>query len=156
MIFKHLQNGTKVQVWLYDNLEHRLEGKILGFDEFMNVVLDETDEVWVKDTKTKKAGDRNRLGSSCPPPPLLFVPRRTLTRVDLSRHFIGTEPRSITAQGREHYPDPTGQELGFAFVSSFRPRTESGRSVAVGTVASGPSLAAVPQLSFPCSIRDEL
>jgi small nuclear ribonucleoprotein (snRNP)-like protein len=28
----------------------------------MNVVLDEAEEVWVKDTKTKKAGDRNTLG----------------------------------------------------------------------------------------------
>ncbi|GAA5948388.1 hypothetical protein JCM3765_001401 [Sporobolomyces pararoseus] len=62
VIFKHLQSGNKVQVWLYDNLEQRLEGKILGFDEFMNVVLDEAEEVWVKDTKSKKAGDRNHLG----------------------------------------------------------------------------------------------
>ncbi|GAA5944332.1 mRNA splicing protein SME1 [Sporobolomyces koalae] len=62
VIFKHLQTGNKVQVWLYDNVEQRLEGKILGFDEFMNVVLDEVEEVWVKDTKSKKAGDRNTLG----------------------------------------------------------------------------------------------
>ncbi|GAA6064729.1 hypothetical protein JCM10212_000400 [Sporobolomyces blumeae] len=62
VIFKHLQQGSNVQIWLYDNIEQRLEGKILGFDEFMNVVMDDVEEVWVKDTKTKKTGDRNRLG----------------------------------------------------------------------------------------------
>ncbi|GAA5921067.1 hypothetical protein JCM3775_004077 [Rhodotorula graminis] len=62
VIFKHLQQGARVQVWLFDNIEQRLEGKILGFDEFMNVVLDDAEEVYVKDTKSKKTGDRQRLG----------------------------------------------------------------------------------------------
>ncbi|GAA6030985.1 hypothetical protein JCM8097_008969 [Rhodosporidiobolus ruineniae] len=62
VIFKHLQSGSRVQVWLFDNVEQRLEGKILGFDEFMNVVLDNAEEVWVKDTKSRKAGDRQTLG----------------------------------------------------------------------------------------------
>ena len=34
----------------------RIEGKILGFDEFMNVVLDEADEVKLK------AGTRRSVG----------------------------------------------------------------------------------------------
>lgn len=29
VIFKHLQQGARVQIWLYDNVEQRLEGKIL-------------------------------------------------------------------------------------------------------------------------------
>ncbi|GAA5846633.1 hypothetical protein JCM11251_002925 [Rhodosporidiobolus azoricus] len=62
VIFKHLQQGQRVSVWLFDNVEQRLEGKILGFDEFMNVVLDGTEEVWVKDTKSRKAGERQTLG----------------------------------------------------------------------------------------------
>ncbi|SCV74449.1 BQ2448_8088 [Microbotryum intermedium] len=62
VIFKHLQSGTAVQVWLYDNLEQRLEGKIIGFDEFMNVVLDDAQEVWIKDTKQHKLGQRQPLG----------------------------------------------------------------------------------------------
>ncbi|BGP57738.1 hypothetical protein JCM8202_002391 [Rhodotorula sphaerocarpa] len=62
VIFKHLQQGARVQVWLFDNVEQRLEGKILGFDEFMNVVLDDAEEVWVKDTKARKVGDRQTLG----------------------------------------------------------------------------------------------
>ncbi|GAA5876759.1 hypothetical protein JCM3774_003465 [Rhodotorula dairenensis] len=62
VIFKHLQQGARVQIWLYDNVEQRLEGKILGFDEFMNVVLDDAEEVWTKDTKSRKVGDRQTLG----------------------------------------------------------------------------------------------
>lgn len=62
VIFKHLQSGNRVLIWLYDNLEQRIEGKIIGFDEFMNIVLDDADEVWIKETKAKKVGDRNTLG----------------------------------------------------------------------------------------------
>lgn len=62
VIFKHLQQGARVQIWLYDNVEQRLEGKILGFDEFMNVVLDDAEEVWTKDTKSRKVGERQSLG----------------------------------------------------------------------------------------------
>ncbi|GAA5984836.1 hypothetical protein JCM10908_003528 [Rhodotorula pacifica] len=62
VIFKHLQQGARVQIWLFDNVEQRLEGKILGFDEFMNVVLDDAEEVWTKDTKSRKVGDRQSLG----------------------------------------------------------------------------------------------
>ncbi|AXA49690.1 small nuclear ribonucleoprotein E [Malassezia restricta] len=45
VIFRHLQQQTRVSLWLYDNVEYRLEGKIIGFDEFMNVTLDEVEEV---------------------------------------------------------------------------------------------------------------
>lgn len=42
VIFRFLQSKSRVEIWLYDNPDLRLEGKILGFDEFMNIVLDET------------------------------------------------------------------------------------------------------------------
>ncbi|WFD15497.1 hypothetical protein MARU1_001515 [Malassezia arunalokei] len=45
VIFRHLQQQTRVSLWLYDNVEYRLEGKIIGFDEFMNVTLDDVEEV---------------------------------------------------------------------------------------------------------------
>ncbi|GAA97735.1 uncharacterized protein L969DRAFT_91090 [Mixia osmundae IAM 14324] len=48
VIFKYLQAGTRVQLWLYDILDFRLEGKIIGFDEFMNVVLDDAEEIYIK------------------------------------------------------------------------------------------------------------
>ncbi len=53
VIFKFLQNKSRVEIWLYDNVDIRLEGKILGFDEYMNIVLDETFEIKTK-TKTSR------------------------------------------------------------------------------------------------------
>ncbi|KAF8334080.1 uncharacterized protein EI90DRAFT_3050911 [Cantharellus anzutake] len=47
VIFKNLQQKTKVLVWLYDNADMRIEGRIVGFDEFMNLVIDEAEEVFV-------------------------------------------------------------------------------------------------------------
>lgn len=34
-----------MQIWLYAQVHVRLEGVILGFDEFMNLVLDNAEEV---------------------------------------------------------------------------------------------------------------
>ena len=43
-------------IWLYDRSDLRIEGKILGFDEFMNLVLDEAEEIRIK------AGTRRPVG----------------------------------------------------------------------------------------------
>lgn len=52
-IFSYLQNKKVVQIWLQDVLPMRIEGRIVGFDEFMNMVLDDAVEVHVKkDTRT--------------------------------------------------------------------------------------------------------
>ncbi|CAG0917476.1 unnamed protein product [Notodromas monacha] len=48
LIFRYLQNATKVQIWLYENNRVRLEGKIIGFDEYMNLVIDEAEEISVR------------------------------------------------------------------------------------------------------------
>ncbi|KAJ1995754.1 hypothetical protein EDC05_000688 [Coemansia umbellata] len=56
VIFKFLQTKARVRVWLYEQKNLRLEGQILGFDEFMNVVLGDTEEI-----HTKK-GTRRPLG----------------------------------------------------------------------------------------------
>ncbi|XP_014676645.1 PREDICTED: small nuclear ribonucleoprotein E-like, partial [Priapulus caudatus] len=53
LIFRYLQNRSKIQIWLYENVNLRLEGCIVGFDEYMNLVLDEAEEYHVK-TKTRK------------------------------------------------------------------------------------------------------
>ncbi|KJZ74732.1 Small nuclear ribonucleoprotein E [Hirsutella minnesotensis 3608] len=45
MIFKLLQSNATVCVWLYEQLSIRIEGKIRGFDEFMNLVIDDAVEV---------------------------------------------------------------------------------------------------------------
>ena len=45
-----------MEVWLHENTDLRIEGKIIGFDEFMNVVLDESTEVY------GKKGTRREIG----------------------------------------------------------------------------------------------
>ena len=32
LIFRFLQNKTRIQIWLFENTELRIEGKIIGFD----------------------------------------------------------------------------------------------------------------------------
>ncbi|KAK3109859.1 hypothetical protein LTR53_016445 [Teratosphaeriaceae sp. CCFEE 6253] len=44
-IFKLLQQHSTVSIWLYEQLGTRIEGKIRGFDEFMNLVIDDAVEV---------------------------------------------------------------------------------------------------------------
>ncbi|QPC68357.1 hypothetical protein HYE67_010588 [Fusarium culmorum] len=50
-----------VSVWLYEQLSIRIEGKIRGFDEFMNLVIDDAVEV-KQITKTNDKESRRPLG----------------------------------------------------------------------------------------------
>jgi small nuclear ribonucleoprotein E len=56
LIFRHLQNKTRVQIWLYGRANMRMEGIIIGFDEFMNLVMDDAEEVYLKKDTKKKVG----------------------------------------------------------------------------------------------------
>ncbi|KAJ2302163.1 hypothetical protein H4S02_010537 [Coemansia sp. RSA 2611] len=56
VIFGFLQTKTRVQIWLYEQKHLRFEGLILGFDEFMNVVLDDTKEVHANTGAEKHIG----------------------------------------------------------------------------------------------------
>lgn len=60
LIFRYLQNRSRVQVWLYENINLRIEGHIIGFDEYMNLVLDDAEEYYVK-TKVRKPCGRVML-----------------------------------------------------------------------------------------------
>ncbi|KDN69029.1 putative LSM domain-containing protein [Colletotrichum sublineola] len=60
-IFKLLQQHTTVQIWLYEQLSIRIEGKIRGFDEFMNLVIDDAVEV-KQVAKTNPEEKRRALG----------------------------------------------------------------------------------------------
>ncbi|KAL2731228.1 speckle-type POZ protein A [Vespula squamosa] len=53
LIFRYLQNRSRVQVWLFENIHLRIEGHIVGFDEYMNLVLDNAEEYHLK-TKNRK------------------------------------------------------------------------------------------------------
>ncbi|XP_053225767.1 small nuclear ribonucleoprotein E-like [Podarcis raffonei] len=45
LIFRYLQNRSRIQVWLYEQVNMRIEGCIIGFDEYMNLVLDDAEEI---------------------------------------------------------------------------------------------------------------
>jgi len=56
LIFRYLQNRSRVQVWLYENVKIRMEGVIVGFDEYMNLVLDDSCEVNMKSNERMQLG----------------------------------------------------------------------------------------------------
>ncbi|GEQ66681.1 hypothetical protein JCM33374_g344 [Metschnikowia sp. JCM 33374] len=45
LIFKYLQQQSLVTIWLYEQTQSRIQGKVRGFDEFMNIVIDEAVEI---------------------------------------------------------------------------------------------------------------
>ena len=49
--FRYLQS-----MWLYENVNTRIEGHIVGFDAYMNLFLDEATEVHTKRKTEKKLG----------------------------------------------------------------------------------------------------
>lgn len=53
LVYKFLQEKKRVQIWLYEKKSERMEGVIVGFDEFMNLVLDDAEEIDLK-KKTRK------------------------------------------------------------------------------------------------------
>ncbi|KAI9023262.1 hypothetical protein DFJ74DRAFT_668300 [Hyaloraphidium curvatum] len=57
LIFRMLQSRTRVSIWLFEQTDTRIEGKIIGFDEFMNMVIDDAEEV-----SMKAEGGRKQLG----------------------------------------------------------------------------------------------
>lgn len=54
LIFRYLQNRSRVCVWIFENINLRIEGAIIGFDEYMNLVLDEAEEYSVKNINKRK------------------------------------------------------------------------------------------------------
>ena len=56
LIFRYLQNRSRVSIWLYDQVNIRVEGHIVGFDEYMNLVLDDAAEVHLKKSTRKSLG----------------------------------------------------------------------------------------------------
>lgn len=53
-----LPQKTRIQIWLYEKTDLRIEGRIIGFDEYMNFVLDDAEEL-----NAKKGGARKPLGA---------------------------------------------------------------------------------------------
>ncbi|KCV70723.1 small nuclear ribonucleoprotein E [Fonticula alba] len=45
LTFRFLQHNTRLQIWLHERSDQRIEGILVGFDEFMNLILDEAVEI---------------------------------------------------------------------------------------------------------------
>ncbi|KAF3325128.1 Small nuclear ribonucleoprotein E [Carex littledalei] len=55
ILFQSLQKA-RIQIWLFEQKDLRIEGRIIGFDEYMNLVLDDADEINVKKQTRKSLG----------------------------------------------------------------------------------------------------
>eukprot|EP01033_Poteriospumella_lacustris_P001892 gene1892-1375_t len=44
LMFNFLKGRDRVLIWLYENTSMKIEGVIVGFDEYMNIVLDDAFE----------------------------------------------------------------------------------------------------------------
>ena len=56
LLFRYLQNKSRIQIWVYEQVNLRVEGQIIGFDEYMNLVLDDAEEVHIKKNTRRKIG----------------------------------------------------------------------------------------------------
>jgi small nuclear ribonucleoprotein E len=56
LIFRFLQSKARIQIWLFEQKDLRIEGRIIGFDEYMNLVLDDAEEINVKKSTRKSLG----------------------------------------------------------------------------------------------------
>jgi small nuclear ribonucleoprotein E len=56
LIFEFLKTKAVVQIWLFENTTMKIEGVIVGFDEYMNVCLDQAVEINVKKGTRKEIG----------------------------------------------------------------------------------------------------
>ena len=66
------QKKTRVKLWLYEDTKTQLEGQIIGFDEYMNMVLDEAVEIGKKRVEVGRIlvkGDSITLLLEANPPP---------------------------------------------------------------------------------------
>jgi len=50
------QKKTRVRIWLYEDARLQIEGQIIGFDEYMNMVLDAAVEIDSKKNSRSEVG----------------------------------------------------------------------------------------------------
>ena len=50
---------------MYEDTTMRIEGRIIGFDEYMNMTLDDAEEVYLKKAKERKSLGRILLKGDC-------------------------------------------------------------------------------------------
>ena len=57
LIFRCLQNRSRIQGWLYEQVNMWTEGCTIGFDESMNLVLDDAEDIHSKTVKKTTGSD---------------------------------------------------------------------------------------------------
>ncbi|CAM6034461.1 unnamed protein product [Sphagnum compactum] len=57
LIFRFLQSKSRIQFWLFEQKDMRIEGRIIGFDEYMNLVLDDAEEISLNKKTRKPLGE---------------------------------------------------------------------------------------------------
>ncbi|XP_072693864.1 small nuclear ribonucleoprotein E-like [Canis lupus baileyi] len=56
LIFRYWQNRSRIQMWLYKQVNMQIEGCIIGFVEYMDLVLDDAEEFHSKTKSRKQLG----------------------------------------------------------------------------------------------------
>lgn len=56
LIFRYLQNRSRIQVWLHEQVNTRIEGCIISFDEYVKLVLDNAEEIYSKTKSRMQVG----------------------------------------------------------------------------------------------------
>ena len=64
LVFRFLQNRERVCIWLYGSRKTRIEGVILGFDQYMNLVMDEAAELNLR-KRTRRGIGKILLKGDC-------------------------------------------------------------------------------------------
>ncbi|XP_044769734.1 small nuclear ribonucleoprotein E-like [Neomonachus schauinslandi] len=64
LISRCLQNRSRIQVWLHKQANMQIEGCIIGFDEYMNLVLDDAKEIHSKTKSRKQLGQITLKGDN--------------------------------------------------------------------------------------------
>ena len=54
LLFKFFQSQTTCVIWLQENKNKMLEGCIAGYDEFLNIVIDDAVEILVNKVSTQE------------------------------------------------------------------------------------------------------
>nr|XP_020847961.1 small nuclear ribonucleoprotein E-like [Phascolarctos cinereus] len=54
LIFRYLQNRLQILLWLYEQVNTQIEGCIIGFNEYINLVLDDAEEIHSKTSSRKQ------------------------------------------------------------------------------------------------------
>ncbi|KAM3295911.1 hypothetical protein ACQJBY_038307 [Aegilops geniculata] len=50
------EQKARIQIWLFEQKDVRIEGRIIGFDEYMNLVLEDAEEINIKKNTRKSLG----------------------------------------------------------------------------------------------------